>query len=131
VQNKEVRNDGFVVFAFAVMIFSVPVWAHHGTAVYDASKTVTVKGTVIDFQFVNPHVLVFFDVKDGKGDVQKWQGEMTSPNHLSRSGWNKHTLKPGDEIAFVGVRAKSGAPTLWITKVVRSDGQEIPLTFAD
>ena len=120
-----------VLFVFALLIFTAPLWAHHGTAAYDSSRTVAVKGTVTDFQFVNPHVLIFFDVRDEKGGVQRWQGELTSPNHLSRSGWNKHTLQPGDEITFTGVRAKSGAPTLWITKVVRSDGREIPLTPGD
>jgi hypothetical protein len=120
-----------ILFAFAALIFVAPVWAHHGTAAYDSSKTVTVKGAITDFQFVNPHVLIFFNVKDEKGNIQGWQGELTSPNHLSRSGWTKQTLKPGDEITFSGVRAKSGAPTLWITKVVRSDGREIPLTPGD
>jgi hypothetical protein len=115
----------------AALIFAAPLWGHHGAAAYDPSKTVTVKGIVTDFQFINPHVLVFFNAKDDNGKIQSWQGELTSPNHLARSGWNKLTLKPGDQITFSGIRAKSGAPTLWITKVVGSDGQEIPLTPGD
>lgn len=115
----------------AALIFVTPLWAHHGAAAYDPTKTVTLKGIVTEFKFINPHVLVFFDVKDDKDKVQSWQGELTSPNHLARSGWNRQTLKPGEQITFAGIRAKSGAPTLWITKVVGSDGQEIPLTPGD
>jgi hypothetical protein len=125
------RMQRCYLLAIASLIFAAPLLAHHGTAAYDSTKTITVKGIVSDFQFVNPHVLVFFDVKDDKGNLEKWQGELTSPNHLARAGWNKHTLKPGDAISFSGVRAKSGAPTLWLTKIVAAGGQEIPLTPGD
>ena len=80
------------------ILFSLsgPAFAHHGSAAYDMSKTVTVTGTVTDFQFVNPHVLISMDVKDPSGKMEKWEGELTSPNHLARAGWTKSTLKPGD-----------------------------------
>ena len=98
------------------------VFAHHGTAAYDTTKAVTVKGAVTEFEFVNPHVLVFLEVKDDKAAVQKWQGELTSPNHLERVGWTKSSLKPGDKITLSGYPAKSGAASMWITKVVLADG---------
>ena len=101
---------------------SVPVFAHHGTASYDTSMMVTVKGTLTDFKFINPHVLLFLDVKDQKGNLQKWQGELTSPNHLERAGWTRTSLKPGDQITISGYPAKSGADSMWIAKVLLSDG---------
>jgi hypothetical protein len=101
---------------------SLPLLAHHGTASYDTSKTVTVKGTVTDFQFMNPHVLLFLDGKDDNGNVQKWQGELTSPNHLERAGWTRTSLKPGDQITISGFPAKSGANSMWISKVLQADG---------
>lgn len=61
-------------------------FAHHGTANYETTKSVSVTGTVTDFNFTNPHVQISMDVKDATGKVAKWQGELTSPNHLSRSG---------------------------------------------
>ena len=79
-------------------MLSRPLIAHHGTAAYDTSKVVTVKGTMADFRFVNPHVQLFFDVKNEKGETEHWQAELTAPNKLSRAGWDKHTLKPGDLI---------------------------------
>jgi hypothetical protein len=104
------------------MTISVPLFAHHGTASYDTSKMVTVKGTLTDFHFINPHVLLFLDMKDDKGNVQKWQGELTSPNHLERAGWTRTSLKPGDQITISGFPAKSGANSMWIGKVLLSDG---------
>jgi hypothetical protein len=100
------------------------VLAHHGQAGYNTTAPVTVKGTVVDFQFVNPHCIVSIDAKDEKGEMQKWQGELTSPNHLLRAGWSATSLKPGDQITITGFRAKSGANSLWITKTV-VNGEEL------
>jgi hypothetical protein len=109
-----------------LFILSARAFAHHGAAAYDMSKSVTVAGMITDFQFVNPHVLISMDVKDPSGKVEKWQGELTSPNHLARAGWTKSTLKPGDQITLTGGPAKSGSPTLWIRKITK-DGQEVSL----
>lgn len=118
------------VAIIAVMI-ALPLFAHHGNAAYETTKTVTVRGTIMDFEFINPHVMVFFEAKNDKGEIEKWQGELTSPNHLMRTGWTRGTLKSGDQVTFSGLRAKSGATTLWITKVVAADGHEIALSPAD
>jgi hypothetical protein len=114
-------------FFFAIcLVLSGPAFAHHGAAAYEMSKTVSVTGTVTDFQFVNPHVLIAMDVKDASGKVEKWHGELTSPNHLSRAGWTKSTLKPGDQVTLIGGPAKSGSPTMWIRKIMK-DGEEVSL----
>jgi Family of unknown function (DUF6152) len=109
-----------------LFILSGPAFAHHGSAAYDMSKTIMVTGKVTDFQFVNPHVLITMDVKDPSGKLEKWEGELTSPNHLARAGWTKSTLKPGDEVTLAGGPAKSGSPTMWIRKITK-DGQEVSL----
>jgi len=101
-------------------------YAHHGSAAYDMGKTVTVTGTVTGFDFVNPHVMISMDVKDAAGNIEKWQGELTSPNHLARAGWTKSTLKPGDQLTLTGGVAKSGAYTMWISKVLKN-GEEVKL----
>jgi hypothetical protein len=118
------KTRALTIAAVAVgfLTISVSLFAHHGTASYDTSKTVTVKGTVTDFQFTNPHVLIFLDVKDDKDNVQKWQGELTSPNHLERAGWTRTSLKLGDQITISGFPAKSGANSIWISKVLQADG---------
>lgn len=100
--------------------------AHHGTANYDTSKQITVKGVVTGFEFVNPHVQIAWDAKDESGATQKWDGELTSPNRLSRVGWTKSSIKPGDTITISGYPTKSGAHEIWIQKVVLSSGEELP-----
>lgn len=125
------RNHGrlavtLIVFG-AVLILSTSAFAHHGAAAYETSKPTTISGTVTAFQFVNPHVLISIDVKDpSTGKITKWQGELTSPNRLSRGGWTKSTLKPGDQVTLIGGTAKTGSATMWINKVLK-DGQEISL----
>ena len=116
----------FIAFAI-LFVVSGPAFAHHGAAAYDSSKMVTVTGTVTDFQFINPHVMITMDVKDpSTGKIEKWEGELTSPNHLEQAGWTKSTIKVGDEVTMTGAALKSGAPAMAIRKVMKS-GQEIGL----
>ena len=122
--NGSTKNKLFASLAMTILLLlgSGVVFAHHGTANYDTTKSVTVKGTVSNFQFINPHVIVSLDVKDDKGNVVTWQGGLTSPNHLMRSGWTKETLKDGDVVTLSGFPAKTGAPEMWIQKVVLGNG---------
>jgi hypothetical protein len=117
------------VFATAVtlLVVSIPMFAHHGTAAYDTKNPVTLKATMTDFQFVNPHVQLYFDVKNEKGEVEHWQGELTAPNKLARAGWTKRTLKPGDEITVTGSAGKNGAHSIWINKLIGPTGESLPL----
>ena len=121
---KYFRLSIFAVF-IGLLALAPLAFAHHGTANYDTNKTITVKGTVTGFDFVNPHVQIFWEAKDNSGAVQKWQGELTSPNRLSRVGWTKSTLKPGDAITISGYPTKSGSNEIWIQKVVMGDGTEL------
>jgi len=93
---------------FAALLASAPLLAHHGEANYDTDKVYSVKGTVTDFQFINPHTLISLDVKNDKGEIEKWGCEMRSPSMLVRvGGWDKNTLKVGDVITVYGSRAKN------------------------
>ena len=108
-------------------ILSAPLFAHHGEANYDTDKMVSVKGTVTDFQFINPHVQISLDVKNDKGEIEKWIGEARSPAMLSRyGGWDKTTIKIGDVITFYGHRTKNGTPFMRLDKIVKADGTELP-----
>jgi hypothetical protein len=105
------------VIAAGLLLFSVSLPAHHGQAGYNTTEMVTVSGALTEFQFVNPHSIVNLNVKDDKGETQAWQGELTSPNHLIRAGWTATSLKAGDQVTMSGYRAKSGANSMWITKI--------------
>jgi hypothetical protein len=113
-----------LLFLFLTIgLFSVPVPAHHGSAVYE-SKLTTYKGTVTDFQFMNPHTAVWFDVTGADGKIEKWTGEAPSLTSMSRQGWNKNSFKPGDQITFIGNLAKSGTKIMRLRKVVFPNGKE-------
>jgi hypothetical protein len=112
------------------LAMALPALAHHGSAGYNGKDVQTVTGTATDFQFVNPHVIVTLETKDSSGAVTRWQGELTSPNHLVRAGWNAHSIKPGDTVTLTGARALSGAPALRITKTV-VNGKELKTEMGD
>src|SRR5216684_2331440 len=112
---------------FAALFVSAPVLAHHGETNYDTDKLVSVKATVTNFQFINPHVQIFLDVKNEKGEIEKWICEARSPTMLVRIGaWDKSTLKPGDVITASGHRARNGSYVLRLQKIVLADGREMP-----
>src|SRR4029077_3133818 len=94
---------------------------------YDMANPITLKGTVTDFRFMNPHSLVFFDVKNDKGEVEHWQGELTAPNKLARAGWTKHSLNAGDQVTITGAVGRNNAKALAIRKLVGHDGQAMQL----
>ena len=101
-----------IVFALAVgvLIVSVPLFAHHGNASYDTTKTVTVKGTVTDYVWANPHVFVKLDAKDDSGNTVHWIIEGQNPVSMSQIDWSKNTFKPGDEVEIDAMPARNGNP---------------------
>ena len=111
-------------FVLLFLLLSVPLAAHHGTAaIYDMSKSVTLKGTVTMFKFVNPHVLVYFDVSANDG-VVNWLGEGPSVINWTRTGWNRNSVKAGDQVTVTLYPAKSGKPEGVLAKMVTGNGKE-------
>lgn len=115
------------LIGLALLLASVGARAHHGGGVYDGNKTVELSGTVTQFHFVNPHVLIYIAVENEDGTETEWSGELTSPNRLARMGnadvrWHKDLLQPGDEISLMGNPARNGAPALRLLRVAASDG---------
>ena len=104
-----------------------PALAHHGNAAYDLDKPIVLKGTVTEFAWSNPHVQIYFDVKDDRGKVVHWASETVSPGLLSRSGWAKDELKPGDQITITLGPAKNGAAVGFALKVVLANGKVLVL----
>lgn len=119
------KNKFFFYWTLTISlaIFSGPVMAHHGSSVYD-SKLITYKGTVTDFQFMNPHTEIWFDVTGPDGKVEKWTAEAPSLTTMARLGWNKTSFRPGDQVTFSGNVAKSGAKIIRLRKVVFPNGKE-------
>jgi len=116
---------GVILLAAGLLLFGSSAVAHHGRSNYDVTSDITVKGLVTDFEWENPHALIHFDVTDESGKVEKWIGETNSPTTLSRQGWNRHTVKPGDTITLVGHRVKGGANYINFRKITLPDGREL------
>lgn len=111
------------VFVAALTIVGTPVFAHHGSRIsYDLTKPVTMKGTVSSFGWQNPHVFLGFDTKEDNGNVTNWGAEMAeNPHQLAMRGWDKDTLKPGDQITVTVFPSKAGAPRGFLSKLVLND----------
>jgi hypothetical protein len=117
----------FLVTALLLLpLLAGSTYAHHGfVSWFDMSHSVTVKGTVTNFDWTNPHAYIYFDVKDEKGAVEKWSAELGALGMLARAGWKRDTLKPGDEITATGNRAKDGKPIMHLDGIVLANGQEL------
>jgi hypothetical protein len=88
-----------------------PALAHHSTAIYDSDHPIELAGTVVEWQFVNPHVFIVLEVADAAtGDKKVWNLEGGNTAGLFRRGWTPSTLKPGDRIAVTVRPLRSGAP---------------------
>ncbi len=121
------RKGLLTVFAVAVglLIVSVPLFAHHANAVFDVGKRITVKGTVTEWFWANPHCLLRFDVKDDRGDVMHWIGETQAPPNMIPFGWSKQSFKPGDEVTLTLEPVKNGAPLGRLLQAVFPDGKTL------
>jgi hypothetical protein len=108
------------------LLVSVTAPAHHGNAAY-STEEITLQATVTKFRFVNPHVLIYFDITTEEGELQHWQSELTAPNRLARGGWTKTSFKPGDKVEISGRAAKNNGHSVRINKMVLPDGEIVPL----
>ena len=114
------------VFTITAFLAQVALLAHHSfTAEYDYSKPVTLQGTVVKWELINPHGWITLDAKAPDGKVVRWAIETGNPNALLRAGWRKDSLKPGDELMVDGYLAKDGSPTLNGVQVTLADGRKV------
>jgi hypothetical protein len=112
-----------------ILVWSSPAGAHHGDADRYNQDVITISGTVVDVQMVNPHARIVLDVvEDGK--TVRWQAELGGPQQLIKQfGWTPSTVKPGMKLTLIGRRLRSGAPYLNLTEraniVATDSGKEI------
>jgi hypothetical protein len=113
----------FLIVALGIFLVPNPTSAHHGVGHYDMKKTIVLTGTITAFDWGNPHCLVHLDVMDDSGHFRHWTLEMSSTLAMSRRGWDKGTLKRGDQVIAETHPAQNGIP-LGI-----SSGPEFALKF--
>ena len=99
----------FGLGALAAVALAVAAMAHHSFAMFDNEKTVSMKGTVKEFDWSNPHAWLYIMVMDQGGKAQEWAFEMASPYQLISKGWKQDTVKPGDQITIQMHPMKDGS----------------------
>jgi hypothetical protein len=120
-----------LALATALLMISTALLAHHGTGVsYDQTKAFTVKATVTEFKYANPHPQLYFDVKDDKGEVVHWSGEIApNPAQLVQDGWGRKrseaALAAGTEVTVTLAPSRLGTPVGLINKIVNAQGESI------
>jgi hypothetical protein len=120
------KLPGLFLLLAALAMVAPPLAAHHGRgATFDMKKQLTLKGTVSQVKWQNPHVLIFIDVKDDAGKVVTWVFENSNVHTLATQGYNRNTLKAGQPVTAVLNPAVNGTPLGIIVKVILADGKEI------
>jgi hypothetical protein len=121
------RNKIMALFAalLGLLIVSVPLSAHHGSAAFDAGKQLVMKGTVTRWFWANPHCFLSYDVKDESGNVTHWVVETSNPPDMINRGWSKEMFKPGDEVTVTVEPVKSGKPVGRLLQVVLPSGKTL------
>jgi hypothetical protein len=100
--------------------------AHHSFAAeFDLNKPVSLTGVVNKIEWANPHIWVYLEVKDARGEVEQWQCEGGAPNTLTRNGWSKESVKPAEQVTIDGWRAKDGSRTCNMRLVKLADGRSV------
>lgn len=113
----------------AVLVSAGQLSAHHGNAAFDVGKRTTVKGTVTEWLWANPHCWLKFDAKDDNGNAVHWVTESNNSSDMLEKGWSKHTLKAGDNVTVTLEPVKNGKPVGKLLEVVLPNGQTLGMAY--
>lgn len=120
------RHSTVVALGFAALLVGTTAAAHHSfAAIFDASKPVTVTGTVTKLEWMNPHTWIYLDVEGEGGKTEAWAFELGSPNRLMRFGWNQNSLPNGATVTITGSRARDGSLKAAVDTVTMPDGKRL------
>jgi Family of unknown function (DUF6152) len=124
-----VRRAMFAAVLLTIACPGGPLFAHHSFSMFEMDKNVTYKGVVVEYMWNNPHVHFIIDIKPGAGVepalVGRWDVEGGSTNIMTRQGWTRATLKPGDPITLVGHPMRDGSKGISLFYMLRPDGKRL------
>lgn len=110
-----------------LVAIATPVLAHHSFAVFDHTRTLTLRGTVTKFQWTNPHAFIELDVRQEDGTIKHYSIELTSINMMQRVGWRSNTIKAGEKVKAVVAPLLNGDPVGLGLEVTLADGKRLEL----
>jgi hypothetical protein len=119
-----------VMLGIAILFATVPLRAHHGNSSFDIEKKLTMKATVTEWFWANPHCFLKFDAADEKGNVIHWVAETSNPADMTNLGWSKQSFKPGDDVTVTLEPVKNGQPIGRVLQVVLANGQTLGTRIA-
>jgi hypothetical protein len=121
------RQLALVLLSGALVATSGAVMAHHSFAMFNQQQPIELVGTVQEFKYVNPHCYIILEVKGADGSAVVWNLEGSAPALLTRDGWSRQSLKPGDELMLTIDPLRSGEPGgAWnVTRIKFKDGRSI------
>ena len=114
-----------VILTAGPLVLSLPLVAHHGAASFDVANQRTLKGTVTEWVWSNPHCFLKIDVKDESGTVTHWVVETQNPTTMTQGGWSRRMFKAGDEVTVTLEPNKNGAPIGLVRSVILPNGQKL------
>lgn len=121
------RPRPFAVLSLTALMLGIPALApaHHSFAMFDRERTVTVVGVIRDFQWTNPHSWIQITVTDEAGKVTEWSLEGGSPGIMSRNGWKRTSLVPGEKVTIELYPLRSGEPGGSFIEITKADGTKL------
>jgi uncharacterized protein DUF6152 len=132
-QFSQAMNNRVLAFAAAVCVVTLsgPLSAHHGASAYDRARPVSLKATITEFRWTNPHTYILFDAPDGQGKIEHWSCESINPGMLSKQGWTRRTLSAGDTVTIIGYQSRTGSKVMLLEKLVLPNGKELAPRLLD
>jgi len=126
------KRTKIVLLSLCLAFAAGTALGHHSGAMYDSTKMVTVKGTVKDFGWKNPHVTILLTTEPhGKEPIQNWRFELSSPGNLTRAGWTKRSMMPGDVVTVACNPMRDGSHSGLAKKVTLPDGKVLSFDFGN
>lgn len=116
---------GVLVFFCGLLLVTAPVSAHHASRAVYENNSVTLMGTVTNYEWSNPHIIVSVQVKGKKGDIEQWHAEVLPPSQATAAGWTKESIKPGDQVTLIGHPGRNAQHILMLEQLVTSDGRTL------
>jgi len=99
--------------------------AHHNPKPMYEANNIMLMGTVTEYEFANPHSIISIAVKNDRGAVEEWHAEFLPPSEMTRAGWTRETLKPGDQVTMTGRPGRHAQHIMWLESLVAPDGRKL------